>query len=64
VHGAAYEPADGQCVGGPCGRGRLMPITTEERAGTVYWYPSRDIQPVVFDDAAPPSDDAAPESTP
>jgi hypothetical protein len=41
-----------------------MPITTEERAGTVYWYPSRDIQPVVFDDAAPPNDDAAPESTP
>ena len=26
IHGAAYEPADGRCVGGPCGRGRLMPI--------------------------------------
>jgi len=63
VHGAAYEPADGHCVGGPCGRGRLMPIATEERDGIVYWYPSRDIQPVVFDDDAGPAD-AAPGSTP
>ena len=55
IHGAAYEPADGRCVGGPCGNGRLMQITTTERAGTVYWYPSRDIQPVVFDDAGPAS---------
>jgi len=62
VHGATYEPADGQCVGGPCGRGRLMTITTEERDGAVYWYPSRDIQPVVFDDAGP-CDAATPEST-
>ncbi len=46
IHGAAYEPADGRCVGGPCGRGRLLPVATEERDGQVYWYPSRDIQPV------------------
>ena len=46
IHGAAYEPADGRCVGGPCGRGRLMTILTEERDGQVYWYPSRDVQPV------------------
>ncbi|MFO1273768.1 MAG: Rieske 2Fe-2S domain-containing protein [Rubrivivax sp.] len=46
IHGAAYEPADGRCVGGPCGRGRLLVVTTEERDGQVYWYPSRDIQPV------------------
>ena len=52
IHGAAYEPADGRCVGGPCGRGKLMAIATEERDGQVYWYPSRDIQPVPFD--APP----------
>ena len=52
IHGASYEPADGRCVGGPCGRGRLAPIVTEERDGQVYWYPSRDIQPVPFD--APP----------
>jgi len=52
IHGATYEPADGRCVGGPCGRGRLVAVTTEERDGRVYWYPSRDIQPVPFD-AAP-----------
>ena len=40
-----------------------MPIATEERDGQVYWYPSRDIQPVVFDDARP-GDGATPESTP
>jgi len=63
VHGAVYEPASGHCVAGPCAGGRLMPIATEEREGTVYWYPSRDIQPVVFDDVAPAAG-AAPESTP
>jgi nitrite reductase/ring-hydroxylating ferredoxin subunit len=45
IHGASYEPADGRCVGGPCGRGRLTPIATSEEGGRVYWYPSRDIQP-------------------
>jgi nitrite reductase/ring-hydroxylating ferredoxin subunit len=63
IHGAAYEPANGHCVAGPCAGGRLMPIATAEREGTVYWYPSRDIQPVVFDDAAPAAG-TAPESTP
>jgi nitrite reductase/ring-hydroxylating ferredoxin subunit len=52
IHGAAYEPADGRCVGGPCGRGRLTPIVLQEIGGQVYWYPSRDIQPVPFDAAA------------
>ena len=28
-------------------------IRTEERDGQVYWYPSRDIRPVEFDDPAP-----------
>jgi nitrite reductase/ring-hydroxylating ferredoxin subunit len=46
IHGAAYEPADGRCVGGPCGRGRLAALKVEERDGQVYWYPSRDIRPV------------------
>ncbi|WP_395702973.1 Rieske (2Fe-2S) protein [Aquabacterium sp.] len=45
IHGATYEPADGRCVAGPCGRGRLMPIDTLEQDGQVYWYPSRDIRP-------------------
>lgn len=45
IHGAAYEPADGRCVGGPCGRGRLQALAVEERGGQVYWYPSHDIRP-------------------
>jgi nitrite reductase/ring-hydroxylating ferredoxin subunit len=52
THGATYEPADGRCVGGPCGRGKLMRIVTAERDGQVYWYPSREIQPVIFGDTA------------
>lgn len=58
IHGAAYEPENGRCVGGPCGRGHLTAIRTAEINGQVYWYPSRDIQPPA---AMPP---AAPESTP
>lgn len=50
IHGATYEPEDGRCVGGPCGRGRLTPLEVEERDMQVYWYPSRDIRPVAFDD--------------
>ena len=53
IHGAAYEPSDGRCVGGPCGRGRLTALKVEERDGEVYWYPSRDIRPVSFDPPAP-----------
>ncbi len=49
THGAAYEPLDGRCVGGPCGRGRLTPVEVQEIDGQVYWYPSRDIKPVPFD---------------
>jgi nitrite reductase/ring-hydroxylating ferredoxin subunit len=56
IHGATYEPASGYCVGGPCyrgpGRGRLAAIATQEREGQVYWYPSRDIRPLVFDEPA------------
>jgi len=52
THGAAYEPQDGRCVGGPCGRGRLTAVEVGESEGQVYWYPSRDIRPVPFD--APP----------
>lgn len=54
THGAAYEPTDGRCVAGPCGRGRLTVIEVDERDAQVYWYPSRDIRPVAFD--APPSE--------
>ena len=55
IHGAAYEPSDGRCIGGPCARGRLTAIRTEERDGQVYWYPSRDIRPVVAEPPAPES---------
>jgi nitrite reductase/ring-hydroxylating ferredoxin subunit len=48
IHGASYEPTSGRCVGGPCGRDRLMPIAVAERGGQVYWYPSPDIRPLVF----------------
>ena len=58
IHGASYEPADGRCVGGPCGRGRLMRIATTERDGQACWYPSVDIRPVLFVESA------APESPP
>jgi nitrite reductase/ring-hydroxylating ferredoxin subunit len=45
IHGAAYEPREGRCVGGPCGRGKLTALQVVEREGQVYWYPSRDTQP-------------------
>jgi nitrite reductase/ring-hydroxylating ferredoxin subunit len=44
IHGATYEPKDGRCVGGPCGRGRLMPVAVSEHGGQVYWYPGADIR--------------------
>ncbi len=49
IHGAAYEPLSGRCIGGPCGKGTLTVLKVEEREGQVYWYPSRDTQPVAFD---------------
>ncbi|MEY4562172.1 MAG: hypothetical protein RLZZ618_1449 [Pseudomonadota bacterium] len=62
IHGAEYEPGTGRCAGGPCGRGHLTSVKVEERAGQVYWYPSRDTQPV--SDTPGPSETAPPESTP
>ena len=53
IHGASYEPANGRCVGGPCGSGRLTPVQVVEVEGQVYWYPSRDIRPVAFDEPPP-----------
>jgi nitrite reductase/ring-hydroxylating ferredoxin subunit len=53
VHGATYSATTGHCLGGPCGRGRLMPIEVRESDGQVHWYPSPDIAPVVFDEVQP-----------
>lgn len=61
IHGATYEPASGQCVAGPCQRGRLMRVEVSEQDGRVSWYPSRDIAPLSFDDdGAPPDSPASP----
>ncbi len=58
IHGATYEPKDGHCVGGPCGRGKLRPVRTDERDGQVYWYPSSDIEPAALDAPAAPESPA------
>jgi len=48
THGAAYDPAGGRCVGGPCaGRGGLRRLHVFEEAGFVYWRPDRDALPPV-----------------
>ena len=52
MHGAVYEPATGRCVGGPCPGARLMPVPVVESGGQVYWTPTADITPVVFDNPA------------
>jgi nitrite reductase/ring-hydroxylating ferredoxin subunit len=67
IHGASYEPIEGRCVGGPCGKGRLLAVTMQEQGGQVSWYPSRDIQPAapvdpILPPAAPPG--AAPQPKP
>jgi nitrite reductase/ring-hydroxylating ferredoxin subunit len=52
MHGAIYEPTTGHCIGGPCAGARLMRVDVVERDGQVYWYPSAQIGPVVFDNPA------------
>ena len=49
IHGAAYEPRSGHCIGGPCGRGKLTPIGAEERDGEVWWLPTAATRPVADD---------------
>ena len=58
IHGAAYEPATGRCVGGPCGRGRLRALRVEERDAQVYWYPCADVRPPL--PAVSPSAESSP----
>lgn len=46
-HGAAYLPATGQCVSGPC-RGGLVKITLSENEAIVYWHSAYNLKPVQF----------------
>ena len=55
IHGATYAPESGRGVGGSCGRGRLMALEVSESDGQVYWYPSRDIAPLAFDEPDAPA---------
>jgi nitrite reductase/ring-hydroxylating ferredoxin subunit len=36
THGAMYAPESGQCLGGPCRGGALIPLATEESDGNIY----------------------------
>ena len=53
IHGAAYEPRSGRCIGGPCGMGRLTVIEVDERDGIVSWLPTRTTQPAPISLAPP-----------
>jgi nitrite reductase/ring-hydroxylating ferredoxin subunit len=46
VHGALYDPPNGECVSGPCHGAYLQAIELREKDGHVYWYPSERFQPV------------------
>ena len=46
-HGAAYQPATGQCAGGPCSGG-LVKITLSEKDGVVYWHGAYNLKPAEF----------------
>jgi nitrite reductase/ring-hydroxylating ferredoxin subunit len=46
VHGALYDPPNGQCVSGPCPGAKLEAIPLSEKDGKVYWYPSERFQPL------------------
>lgn len=54
IHGAAYDPRSGQCIGGPCGRGKLAPLSAHEEDGSVWWQPTRDTRPAPAKAAASP----------
>jgi nitrite reductase/ring-hydroxylating ferredoxin subunit len=46
VHGALYEPPNGECVSGPCTGARLQAIRVSESGEQVCWYPDARFQPV------------------
>jgi hypothetical protein len=64
IHGAEYAPANGRCLGGPCGRGSLIAVSVDESDAQVYWYPSRDIKVPVPKATAAVSRTTAIDATP
>ncbi len=36
THGATYDPADGSCLGGPCGGKGLIPLAVSENDDYIY----------------------------
>ena len=49
IHGAAYDPASGHCVAGPCAGRSLKPLQVTERDGQVHWYPDAPLRPTFED---------------
>lgn len=47
THGAAYDPENGACRGGPC-RGGLIRIEVSEQDGVVRWHTAYNLHPVEF----------------
>ncbi|MEX8497623.1 MAG: Rieske (2Fe-2S) protein [Leptothrix ochracea] len=45
MHGAVYDPVDGQCVGGPCHGEYLESVAVGEHEGRIYWYPRDHLAP-------------------
>ena len=47
THGAVYQPATGECRGGPC-RGGLVRIVLSEQDGVVRWHTAYNLSPLEF----------------
>jgi nitrite reductase/ring-hydroxylating ferredoxin subunit len=45
IHGAAYDPASGYCIAGPCAGRSLRALKVDEHEGQVRWYPDRYLTP-------------------
>jgi nitrite reductase/ring-hydroxylating ferredoxin subunit len=53
IHGAAYDPATGHCVAGPCAGRSLTPVKVSEVNGQVLWTPDARLQPASPDKTTP-----------
>jgi nitrite reductase/ring-hydroxylating ferredoxin subunit len=45
MHGAIYDPRNGQCMGGPCHGEHLESVAVAEHEGRIYWYPRAHLTP-------------------